>query len=88
MRNLKGPLSIVRLREFGTDGRQYLSLSLVTSAIRRLWAAEFLEQRIPLQPWTQRLIWNREADSNRLLKLVRDELIAASRQQKDDGKTD
>jgi hypothetical protein len=47
-----------------------------------------LEQRIPLQPWTQRLIWNREADSNRLLKLVRDELIAASRQQKDDGKTD
>jgi DNA-binding transcriptional LysR family regulator len=48
---------------------------------------QVLEPPIPLQPWTQRLIWNREADSNRLLKLVRDEIIAAGRPQKDDGKT-
>jgi len=48
---------------------------------------QILEPPIPLQPWTQRLIWNREADSDRLLKFVRDEIIDAGSLEKHDGRT-
>lgn len=36
-----------------------------------------IEPPVALKPWTQRLIWSREAASNRLLKLVRDEILDA-----------
>jgi len=40
-----------------------------------LEGCQILEPPIALKAWTQKLIWSREANSNALLRFVRDEFI-------------
>ncbi len=47
----------------------------IAERLAPLESCQILELPIPIKPWTQRLIWDREADDNKLLKLVLEEIL-------------